>query len=316
MDNVLSQWAAVDAPAPIQRATFKASRAHFPVALTDAERSLFLELIGRIDSNGQEEFWVRSENLAAAIGKSLRTIGSLMANLVAKGLIEKEQRRGRWGSFSSLTCKLTSRAADLLGLTNQPGPRPPPMSIRKKTADAITVKPDNVSQTSKGVGYQKTKGKLPLDLIGLFDAGISMPGIFKLMSIATKSGQKLGAVFEKNHDRVSKAKNPFAYLVRLLTSSNQTCEATEQSHAEVRNAIVRQQRKALAGKSFRTPKGRIARFSKDDASVCELWEPNTSGSQFVRTVAGPELFELLHHFSEKCMDWTLQSNALLLEPQC
>ncbi len=303
MENVLTQWAALDVPAPIQRATFRASRSHFPIPLTDAERSLFLELIGRIDArNGQAEFWVRSENIAAAIGKSLRTIGALMGKLVDKGLIEKEQRRGRWGSFSSLTCKLTSRAAELLGLSEAEFAKAE-ISKRKKTADALTVKPNNVSQTKASPAFQKTAQQLPLDLQDLYAAGISLPGIFKLMRIATQSGRRLGDIVAAHIEDIKKARNPYAYLVRMLTSSEQPCQPTSQALEQQQHKHVVNQRKNLACRWFRTPKGRIVRFN-ENASVCELWLSQANGMpSYERTLAGQDLTDLVSNFTERSRDW-------------
>lgn len=303
MEHVLTQWAALDVPAPIQRATFRASRSHFPIPLTDAERSLFLELIGRIDArNGQAEFWVRSENIAGAIGKSIRTIGSLMAKLVDKGLIEKEQRRGRWGSFSSLTCKLTGRAAELLGLSEVAFVEAETPK-RKKTADALTVKPNNVSQTKASPAFQKRAQQLPSDLQDLFSIGISLPGIFKLMRIATQTGRRLGDIVAMHVDDIKKARNPYAYLVRMITSSEQQCEPTAELIEQQQHKQVVSQRKRLACRWFRTPKGRILRFN-ENASVCELWllQPNGS-TAYEQSLAGQALTELLSNFSERSRDW-------------
>lgn len=303
MENVLAFRAASDLPAPIYRATYLASRANFPIPLTDAERCLLLELIGRVDArDGQTEFWVRSENIAAAIGKSLRTIGSIMAQLVDKGIIEKEQRRGRWGSFSSLTCRLTARAADLLGLTKAAPPLPA-FANRKKTADALSVKPDNVSQTKALPAFQKNSQQLPSDLQVLFELGISMPGIFKLMRMCTQSGRRLGTVVESNLEAIKQARNRYAYLVRLLTSSEQRCEPTAEDQQQQRQKAVSEKRRQLACRWFRTPKGRVLRFDKD-ASTCELWIARADGRPaYETTLVGSGLTELVLKFDELSKDW-------------
>lgn len=301
MQNVLNHWAALDAPAPIQRATYLASRAHFPIALTDAERSLFLELIGRIDArDGQTEFWVRSENLAASIGKSLRTIGSLMASLVDKNLIEKEQARGRWGAFSSLTCKLTHRAVELLGL-QVVIPVERSVATRKKTADALSGLPDSFTKTS--MRRLKSRSDLPGELHCLFDAGISIPGIFKLMGMATRNRKRLGDVVAAHMQIISKARNPFAYVVKVLLSREQSYEDTQATKESALQREIKVMRAHVAGKEFVTPTGRLARFTQDGV-FCELWrrEPDCHPT-FQRTVGGAELVDLLSKFND--LGWRL-----------
>lgn len=74
------------------------------------------------------------------------------------------------------------------------------------------------SQHDKQQPSSDSNDYVPDDLITLKIVGISTPGIRKLMGIATRAGRFLGDIVQVATNNILKAKNPYCYVLKLISS--------------------------------------------------------------------------------------------------
>lgn len=212
-------YAGRDLPPRIQRAITRAMDPSFLTELNAAERVALAALLRRVEAvDGQRQFWVRRCNLAEIFGRVERTITNWLNALEEHGLIAKEQGRTRWGNFSCVTLHLTESAARGLGLaTDSPPCEPIPKNISPGHKEGFTKEQPYQGHLALAGFSKKPVDKLvPEDCSPLLKLGVSIPGVFKLMSLAKASGKRLGDVIQCRLDAISKSNQAFAYVSKLL----------------------------------------------------------------------------------------------------
>lgn len=244
-------------PEIIRDAICRVTDPDFPIPLTPSVRWALSILLRRVEAaDGTRDFWVRRLNFAQLVDRCDKTVTNWLNELESQGLIEREQNRSHWGAFRSLTVRLTETATHLLGLDGA-SQQARSKALRKKTSHALL---DNQQSKETTPAEASSKaGRIPEDLRVLQDLGVRETAIFKLMGLASRAGKRLGDVVAAVEPHLIKARNPFAYLRRLVLLDRDFAfiarEAAAQHAAEearsAEGSALRAAWEAVAGKTLR-----------------------------------------------------------------
>lgn len=231
-----------DLPSSVQRAIARVLDPAFPGALSHAEKAALAALLRRVDARtGVREFWVRCCNLAQSFDCVPRTITNWLNALEAKGFLVREQGRTRWGSFASLTVRLTDEAASLLGLSAE-AQRVKPYDAERKIPSAgnIEVPEQSLSERHRDrtfvVESQGKPYRVPADCAPLLELGVSAPGVFALMGVASRNGKRLGDIVAARLEALRAATNPFALAKHLAADARDYRQLPEETLATPKRA--------------------------------------------------------------------------------
>ncbi|MCA8037112.1 Replication protein O [Burkholderia arboris] len=209
--------------------------------------------------------------------QSTRTFYRSLTDLEAAGLITR-QPQGRYaavGKFGRAYLHLTEAAAQILGLTADEVPvadaaareadKPAPLPDAFLTRPHAKMAHGRIQGDLSPSSFQKRQpGQLPRDLERLLDLGLHRFMIFKLMGEASRAGTRLSDVVEHTWHHLKAAKNPLAYLRKLITVPTDYSHAVRAKQAEQAAAEVAEQAAEEAAELARRCAGQT--FYAPDAS--------------------------------------------------
>ena len=179
--------------------------------LTRHGRQLLAWLLRFVDKAHPESvIRVTNQRLAEGMGVCARTIGNYKRQLERAGFISRQSHFSRTVGPSVSSLWLTPKALRALGLVIH--------SKREKIADSNpTVLSEQVTADATSEPVEKVKRRktgrialIPADLTLLRDGcGLSVPAIWRLMSVASCRGKRLGAVLEVHGDFILAAEDPY-----------------------------------------------------------------------------------------------------------
>lgn len=209
-------------------------------------------------SNPFTPVFAHKTTIAERIGADERTVYRHLAVLKDRLLIEMlpQARKSRNGKFAVTNIRLTRKAAALLGFIKpEPGEFDDPenMVIHKTPCAKMScgqglTEPTN---TENQPASRLTNG-LPTDLSWLTGNGLSRPGVFKLMALATQAKKHLSdiVVATSTYLKPLKGGHLYSYLAKLIAGPTDftmaameartlAADAEEREHYEHRARLFR-----------------------------------------------------------------------------
>lgn len=264
---------AKDFPPAIQRALARISgRVGGLANLRKGPRALLAELVRCASSRRPNDpIRVRNLTLAMALECSERTIARLKAELEASGWLRRQQVITRRAGAQVSDIWLTDMAIDALGLAEpdqtsagkvgQEGARSclqrqPSVasayvdslqSSSKRQPAGLSEEPSHREPAPTSMPEAGSNNGIPEDLKLLAHKGVSKPGIWRLMALATKAGTRLGQVVCVARNGIEKARHPYAYVLRLLRLGRDWGELEAR-----RDALLREGAKRAGGSLLTT----------------------------------------------------------------
>lgn len=180
---------------------------------------------------------ISMSNLSLALDVSEKTVQRAFRGLIDKGLIQRSQVKKRSG-MEIVDTSLTAKALALLGFNET---KKAQEALARRWTNESTSYNYSVSTVSKErhldepsaeniqIEEKKPKeAKVPSDLQCLLQLGLSAPAVFKLMKLATRTGQRLGVMINAVKDALKDAKNIYAYIRDLIKQQRDWSEKPKQ----------------------------------------------------------------------------------------
>lgn len=126
--------------------------------------------------------------------------------------------------------------------------------------------------------------QVPDDLMPLRHLGLRASAIRKLMGMASKAGLMLGHIVELAEDSIAKAKNPYAYTVKLLSSNidwQGRLAAKRQREAQQQEATAQEQQTTNDASTLRQALAQTGLLSSEKRLY--VWQWNSSSAVLERT---------------------------------
>ncbi|WP_248324519.1 MULTISPECIES: replication protein O [unclassified Caballeronia] len=254
-----------------------AHRANHLSALPARARAVLAALARTVDANRPfAAIFARRELLTGRALQSMRTFYRSLEDLEAAGFITRppQTRYGSAGLFGRAYLHLTTKAADVLGLTEtsehatDSAHKPQGSPARNRTAQfliapSVTLADGAIYKDLSPSNQKRQPGRLPADLMRLRLLGFRDFLIFKLMAEARRHGKLLSDVVETTWEHLKRAQHPISYLRALLRKPVDYAYRVRTLHAEFaeqetrasKDAHVKQATDAIAGKSFESRDG-------------------------------------------------------------
>ena len=214
-------------PQAITQAADRATDDRIPeMCMLSARARLLLQKIVRClpKDNPDESVRISNTTFSLVLGVSDRTVVRLKAELEDAGFIHRSQVQSRRRGMQVSDIWLTPPALYLLGLDGQ-GKKAKTACAKLACAfslsQSLSERPPKGDFEEKQPKQPKTPPNtqsVPEDLHLLEDCGIGVPGIRKLMGIATKAGQRLGTIVQAAGKNILNATKPFCYVRKLISS--------------------------------------------------------------------------------------------------
>lgn len=215
---------------------------HNDLARLDAQqRALLAHIVSCADkADFSRPITIARDTLAQRLGCSRATVQRLLASLVAAGLVMTRQVKSRRLGFQVGSITLTQRLVDILSAGE-------PQRV-SAVQHAYQECPSKSSSKSKPAGFFS----IPASLQHLAKR-LSPAAICKLMALARRAGLRLQDVCAVAADGLAAAREPFAYLRKLIFSGRDFAyiaqqrqeERQQQQREEQRRQACEQQRSRL-----------------------------------------------------------------------
>ncbi|MDD2609883.1 MAG: hypothetical protein PHX60_09365 [Giesbergeria sp.] len=163
--------------------------------------------------------------------------------------------------------------------TNGDQPAPVAQPDAPGTSEAPVVAANSDPQAAYYANNQ-----VPDDLMPLRHLGLRASAIRKLMGMASKAGLMLGHIVELAEDSIAKAKNPYAYTVKLLSSNidwQGRLAAKRQREAQQQEAAAQEQQTTNDASTLRQALAQTGLLSSEKRLY--VWQWNSSSAVLERT---------------------------------
>lgn len=301
---------ALPAPYPpsITRAADRATDCRIPPirALKPYARLMLQILVRSIQTKDiANSVRISNECFAQTLHVSVNKICKIKKELESKEWISRSQVQSRRLGMQVSDICLTPWALQTLGLVSSRTKDHPAMPIPSEDQIAIRAavvqKPappqhieiktgcDQPTPATSDAPVAATKSdpqatyyasnQVPDDLIPLRHLGLRASAIRKLMGMASKAGLMLGHIVELAEDSIAKAKNPYAYTVKLLSSNidwQGRLAAKRQKEAQQQEATAQEQQTQDDASTVRQALAKTGLLSSEKRLYVWQWDSSSA----------------------------------------